>query len=119
VKKEKRGGLFAQNRIERGDDLGCNKKEKGGGSRQNCISSSSRQNRGSRPHMCGRPVVGGGPLGHNDGRERGNAEKRSRATHSGPHLGLGQLVKRDRRRQADCGSGDTGSGGGELGWERC
>jgi hypothetical protein len=38
-----------------------------------------------------------------------------RATHSGPHLGLGQLVEGDRRAAAVCGQGSTGSGGWELG----
>jgi hypothetical protein len=32
----------------------------------------------------------------------GGGERRSRETHLGPHLKLGRLVERDRRRRADC-----------------
>jgi hypothetical protein len=32
----------------------------------------------------------------------GDGDRRSRATHSGPHLRLGRLVEGDRRRRVDC-----------------
>jgi hypothetical protein len=53
-------------------------------------------------HRGGLTVVAGGLPGHGGGREWGNEERRSRETHSGPHLWLGRLVEGDRRQRADC-----------------
>jgi hypothetical protein len=50
----------------------------------------------------------------------GKTKRRSRATHSAPHLGRGRTVEGDRRRRAVCnrdGTGDAGGGDGELGEE--
>jgi hypothetical protein len=48
----------------------------------------------------------------------GHGERRPRATRSCPHLGLGRLVERDRRRRAVCNRGDLGWRRWELGGER-
>jgi hypothetical protein len=48
----------------------------------------------------------------------GNEERRSRATRSCPHLGLGRLVEGDRRRRAVCNRGGLGWPRWELGGER-
>jgi hypothetical protein len=50
----------------------------------------------------------------------GKTKRRSRATHSAPHLGRGRTVEGDRRRRAVCnrdGTGGAGGGDGELGEE--
>jgi hypothetical protein len=52
-------------------------------------------------HRGGLTVVAGGLPGHSGGQEWGNRERRSRATHSSPHLRLGRLVEGDRRWRAD------------------
>jgi hypothetical protein len=51
------------------------------------------------------PAADGGRPGYGGGREWGNTERRSRATRSCPHLGLGRLVEGDRRRRAVCNTG--------------
>jgi hypothetical protein len=48
----------------------------------------------------------------------GKTERRSRATHSAPHLGRGQTVEGDRRRRAVCNRDGTGGGGWRFGRER-
>jgi hypothetical protein len=48
----------------------------------------------------------------------GKTERRSRATHSAPHLGRGQTVEGDRRRRAVCNRDGTGGGGSRLGRKR-
>jgi hypothetical protein len=45
-------------------------------------------------------------------------ERRSRATHSAPHLGRERTVEGDRRRQTVCNRDGTGGGGWVLGRER-
>jgi hypothetical protein len=77
----------------------------------------------NREEQCGRPVEGGGaPTTQAMGTAGmwGKTERRSRATHSAPHLGRGRTVEGDRRRWAVCnrdGTGGTGGGDGELGKE--
>jgi hypothetical protein len=48
----------------------------------------------------------------------GKTERRSRATHSAPHLDRGRTVEGDQRRRAVCNRDGTGGGGWRLGRER-
>jgi hypothetical protein len=48
----------------------------------------------------------------------GKTERRSRATHSAPHLGRGRIVEEDRRRWAVCNRDSTGGGSWRLGRKR-
>jgi hypothetical protein len=48
----------------------------------------------------------------------GKTERRSRATHSAPHLGRAWTVEGDRRWQAVCNRDGTGGGCWRLGRER-
>jgi hypothetical protein len=70
----------------------------------------------------GRSVEGGAPVTQAMGTAGmwGKTERRSRATHSAPHLGRGRTVEGDRRRRTVFhreGTGGAGGGDGGLGKE--